>query len=307
MITLQGQRERVEVLEFSPDSRGLAAPCSNVVQLWDEVTSKASRSTVSRPWVSRLRFLPSGRKLIMGGSAGRLTGLHLFDRDTNETYGVPPERPGAWSASFDLSHDGQGLLLSQSNMLCFRRLSDLSRSEWSVPVVPGSGWPLFLARSRCVIFSRWVEASTVPGGNLSREGTLLVTRDTRTGAVLSEVRSDSRLGSEPVISVDRSLVASHSLNAFTVFHADDFARPLAVVINDSRKEFTGLAFHPSGRFLAATSNDKTVKLYETSTWQLAHAFDWQIGRLRSVAFSPDGTLAAAGGDKGKIVVWDFDL
>ena len=76
---------------------------------------------------------------------------------------------------------------------------------------------------------------------------------------------------------------------------------------DRRQHFTGLAFHPSGRFLAATSNDNTVKLYDTTTWEMAHAFDWQIGRLRSVAISPDGTLAAAGGDKGKIVVWDFDL
>jgi WD40 repeat protein len=80
-----------------------------------------------------------------------------------------------------------------------------------------------------------------------------------------------------------------------------------VIRNDSRKDFTGLAFHPSGRFLAATSNDNTVKLYDVQTWKLAHAFDWEIGRLRSVAFSPDGTLAAAGGDNGKIVVWDFDL
>jgi hypothetical protein len=34
---------------------------------------------------------------------------------------------------------------------------------------------------------------------------------------------------------------------------------------------------------------------------------WDIGRLRSVAFSPDGMLAAGAGDKGKIVVWDVDL
>jgi hypothetical protein len=31
---------------------------------------------------------------------------------------------------------------------------------------------------------------------------------------------------------------------------------------DRRQHFTGLAFHPSGRFLAATSNDATVKLYD---------------------------------------------
>lgn len=76
--------------------------------------------------------------------------------------------------------------------------------------------------------------------------------------------------------------------------------------NDTRQHFTGIAVHPSGRFLAATSNDTTVKLYDTTTWQLARTYSWNIGRLRSIAFSPDGLLAAAGSDTGRIVVWDVE-
>jgi WD40 repeat protein len=76
--------------------------------------------------------------------------------------------------------------------------------------------------------------------------------------------------------------------------------------NDNTRQFTGVAFHPSGRYLAATSNDETVKLYDTATWQLARTFTWKVGRLRSVAFSPDGTRAAVGSDSGKVVVWDVD-
>jgi hypothetical protein len=40
---------------------------------------------------------------------------------------------------------------------------------------------------------------------------------------------------------------------------------------------------------------------------VVQVFDWDVGRLRSTAFSPDGMLAAAGGDAGKIVLWDVDL
>jgi len=79
------------------------------------------------------------------------------------------------------------------------------------------------------------------------------------------------------------------------------------VRKDGRKHFTGIAFHPSGKYLAATSNDETVKLYDTATWDVAHTFTWKIGRMRSIAFSPDGALAAAGSDKGQVVVWDVDL
>lgn len=84
-------------------------------------------------------------------------------------------------------------------------------------------------------------------------------------------------------------------------------RPIRRLDNTDGKHFTGLAFHPSGRFLAATSNDATVKLYDTSNWSLATTYTWDIGRMRSVAFSPDGLLAAAGSDTGKVVVWDVDL
>ena len=77
--------------------------------------------------------------------------------------------------------------------------------------------------------------------------------------------------------------------------------------NDTLSHFTAIAFHPSGQYLAATSNDETVKFFSTATWQEAKRFTWEIGKMRSVAFSRDGMLAAAGSDSGKVVVWDVDL
>jgi WD40 repeat protein len=139
-------------------------------------------------------------------------------------------------------------------------------------------------------------------------GAVYTTRDTRTGKVVAEVQGGQDQFFAPVLSANRRLVAARRGPCAVVFRTDDFgAGPVRVLHNDSRQHFTGLAFHPSGRYLAATSNDATVKLYDTSTWQVAQAYNWDIGRLRSVAFSPDGMLAAAGGDKGKIVVWDVDL
>jgi len=79
------------------------------------------------------------------------------------------------------------------------------------------------------------------------------------------------------------------------------------VRNDTRKHFTAAAYHPSGRYLFATSNDATVHVFDAAGWERVGRFTWNVGRLRSVAVSPDGSLAAAGGDKGEVVVWDVDL
>jgi hypothetical protein len=60
-----------------------------------------------------------------------------------------------------------------------------------------------------------------------------------------------------------------------------------------------------------TSNDGTVRLHDfhagNARWDVARTYDWSIGKLKSVAFNAEGTLAAAGGDTGKVVVWDVDV
>ena len=48
-------------------------------------------------------------------------------------------------------------------------------------------------------------------------------------------------------------------------------------------------------------------IVSTTTWKQVRKWKWDIGALRVIGVSPDGTLAAAGGPTGKIVVWDLDL
>jgi WD40 repeat protein len=73
-----------------------------------------------------------------------------------------------------------------------------------------------------------------------------------------------------------------------------------------RQAFTALAFHPSGRSLLLGCYDGTARLYDVASGREVRSFAWPLGKVLSVAFAPDGTLAAAGGDKGQVVVWDVD-
>jgi WD40 repeat protein len=104
------------------------------------------------------------------------------------------------------------------------------------------------------------------------------------------------------------LAALHTTRAFVVVRRLTEPGPVVASLEkDSARYLTDVAVHPSGRCLAVASNDETVKLYDTATWQPTRTLTWDIGRLRSVTFSPDGTRAAVGSATGRVVVWDVDL
>jgi WD40 repeat protein len=50
-----------------------------------------------------------------------------------------------------------------------------------------------------------------------------------------------------------------------------------------------------------------VEVYDLATLELVATWAWQLGPLGCVAFSPDGTLGAAGSNDGRVVVWDVDV
>jgi WD40 repeat protein len=85
----------------------------------------------------------------------------------------------------------------------------------------------------------------------------------------------------------------------------DTGRPIARVQPPAR-QLKGLAFTPDGRLLLTASDEQTARVWDTTTWTECERLNWKIGKLQCLAVSPDGMRAAAGGTRGKIVVWDLD-
>lgn len=69
---------------------------------------------------------------------------------------------------------------------------------------------------------------------------------------------------------------------------------------------TAVAYAPDARTFAIASLDGTVSLRDAKTFAERKRYSWPVGGLHGVAFAPDGLTCAAGGQNGRVVLWDLD-
>lgn len=294
---------RVDELAFSHDGRGLLAPALSAgLCYWPSLSSGSKSEMLSLPAkvVRHLCVAPDGRT-VFGGS-DQLAAYDLTAR-AGHLLAIPK-----WAAlRFGVSPDGQWLTVAETpegSRATRLTLWDTSAVgtvlyELSYSALVHSA-PVFTPDSKHFLLLEAEEADRV--WTFRR-----VTRSTGTGEV---VEQSDPLPDDPdqmALSPDGSAVACRTRNTIRIYPAAGGWGAVPVITNDGKQHFTGIAYHPSGRLLAATSNDKTVKLYDVATGLLTTTYTWDIGRMRSIAFSPDGLLAAAGSDTGKVVIWDVDV
>jgi len=314
-ITRRGSlaRPEVEQVEFSPDGRFLVTCCeAGRVGPWDVLTGGPPTSDQEPEFMpgTRATFHPSGGWLAGTGEFG---GLAIYDRNRHHTI-RDPDWGGIVIGRACITPDGQYLISYAlgAHRVGLRELNarlwhpnGRNPSLWSTALpqtIPGFGWDTGLA---VLADSERFAVAEVERTNHGR----LTVRAVRTGDILAAHPLPLK-GTEVldlVVAPDDGLVVAWSGRHLHLWSWRCPEAPVRIVPNEGRKHFTAAVFHPSGEYLAATSNDETVKVYETTTWKVARVYQWEIGRMRSVAFSRDGMLAAAGGDRGDVVVWDVDL
>jgi hypothetical protein len=59
--------------------------------------------------------------------------------------------------------------------------------------------------------------------------------------------------------------------------------------------------------LVTASGDGQARYWDAADLSLIRGLKWGVGKLHAVAVSQDGAVAAAGGDKGQVVVGDVDV
>jgi WD40 repeat protein len=138
---------------------------------------------------------------------------------------------------------------------------------------------------------------------------VVVIRSTANGSPLSAIPVAERYLQQFLASPDGKQLVGRLGTALWVWDANDPARPPVTVQGKSKHWMTSRAatFHPSGRYLLLANDGQSVIAFDTNTWKPVRKWNWKVGTLRTVGVSPDGTLAAASGPRGSVVVWDWDL
>jgi WD40 repeat protein len=312
---LKGTKRRVENLSFSPDGALLAAGGpTGPVEVWD--TARGARAhTLPCAFVTShdaIRFHPDGT-LFVGGH-----GLCRYDLAADTHNECFPQRD--YLRFVEVAPDGTFLIGPRGYRLMRFVCGGAYECEWDVPIAPDfgghsccyGGLAIFPGGARFVVHELYeppLVAPTVGGGFQPRppQTSAVVIRDCATGAALQRVPCPVVFAMRPRLSPDGAQLALVGGRSLFALRTADLSAPPKKLTNAGKLHFTDVAFHPSGRYLAVTSNDATVRVLDATTWDEVRTFTWKLGKMRCVRFSPDGLRVAAGAEKGQVVIWDADL
>lgn len=298
MIVLSGKvKGIINRIRFSDDANALAASVwSDGFQVWEQLGPCARPRLFDKvTGTDQFAFLPQSKQIYV-------LGYHRLFHIDLETGRCDQLHRSRRIDEFAISPDGRYMLLADGRNLSCRTTKARHPLVWERRDVYWGAQIQFLPSGESVL-------GMISRDFLQRRHSLFAIHAFDSGQEVYRSNVLPGYSKETIVSPDESFMAYLTGRCIRIYPLrGQFREPLTTLQNDvNRQEFTGIAFHPSGKYLAATSNDRTVKLFDTTNWEVIRTFTWDIGRMRSVCFSPDGRLAAAGGSSGKVVVWDVDF
>ncbi|MDI6101353.1 AAA family ATPase [Actinoplanes sp. NEAU-A12] len=272
----------VKSVEFSPDGRFLAsgALAENGVTIWEAATGRALHTLDgfgAVAWLPGASTLVASRDMTVDGTFQ----LGFWDAPTGR---LTRSMPTGDYLGFDLavSPDGRHVAIAKDNK-----------------DTPAKVWQLGDGR----------EVTTIPaalGVDFAPDGTLiavdrrgLLTRwEVPSGRRLRELNSLGDIGGAGGLAVtaDGFVAAKGGASTLGLWALDS---DTTTMINNGNGTILGVAASASGQMLVVTGANQPTTVFRRGTEWLPNG-----GEVFDLAYSPDGSRLAAGGEDGRVRVWD---
>lgn len=274
---------------------GYAFGVTTPLELWDATTGASLPSPRASDHLNALAFTADGTRLAFS-TGGIFTFGHTHIKYRLQT------------TTFALHPDGERVVIAangrQSAVECWRVRSAGSYTQvWSERLgeFHRCGSPTITPTGERTAAAEGYDG---PDGRPRQE---VAIRDTETGKTTARI---SLHAAAPALQLaftadGAKLLVRDDSRTVQVFDAASGTRA-GELVHRGRPFVTAVAVHPRGP-VACARTDGTVTFWDADRREPIRTLDWKAGKLVSLAFSPDGTLAAAGTEDGKVVVWDVDV
>ncbi|HEX6352915.1 helix-turn-helix domain-containing protein [Actinophytocola sp.] len=290
---------RVNAVAFSPDGTTLAAGSNDAnVRLWTMTDparpAPAGTLTGVTGWVNAIAFSADGTRLASANSAAR---VQVWDLATQRMVLDLPHPEPTTAVAF---RDDDRVLYTNSTDGIARR--------WLVPgpVLPTEG------RQITGLAFHPDRPLLIDGGTDQRLWDVTNRdRPTPLGPALTAPPDSDRMTGNVTLSPDGDTLAGATRAGNTILFWDvtepDRPRQLPVRLTGHTALIEHVAFSHHGRLLASTSDDGTVRLWDTADVHAPTALatlDPAVGFVYAAAFSQDDETLAAVTQDGYLALWD---
>lgn len=300
--TLDHDGLQVLGIHWHPDGKTLisSSDSSGEVYIWDVATQKLAQSLpLTQEEVTTLSYSPNGQML---GSAGKNGVVRLTPLNSEQMILLS----GA-------AHNFQSLAFINNNEVMIAKedeggvtLFDTTRLKKPQPLFDKEDGTL-----QHIAISPSYERVAL-GSSLGK----VIVWDTASQSLVRDIRSESgggvthlafgNNGNTLVVATDALRDSLSDMPSLEVWGWERGVSSLTLAGHTDT--LTGVAGQATGTLFASTSEDGTLRIWDTQTGEQLHsiAATEVQGWFISVAFSPDGTMIIAGCADGSITFWDTD-
>ena len=296
IVSLGGHKDLIQSVRYSPDARLLAAGSYQIVTVWTAPEGNVLKALAGHVGpVLSMAITPDGVTAYSGGQDKTIRAWNLADGKLLRSFAGP-----APVTAIAIVPGGQSLLTGGSDgTVRWLDAADgrerLSRKWHNAAVLD---------------LAAFVESpsSTLRVVSVAEDGTARVGTLTPKNSVepppLVLAGHKGAVRASVITSDGQTIITGGDDGTVRFWGAHDGKPKGSPIATGHTGSILSVAASADGKLILTGSADKTARVFARSDGKLLRTFAHQNGRVRSVAFSPNGDRIATGDERGGLKVWE---